>query len=110
MWQNLKTKIVKKKLKTKKLTKLENSKCDKTPKLKMWQNSTQNNDKTKKNSNCEQTKLKFVNTKKLKIWHLKNPKGVKTLELKMWQSSKNLNKKNLNWTRLKNSKCDKLKK
>ena len=55
LWQNSKTQIV---------TKLQNSNCDKTPKLKLSQNSKiQIVTKLEKNSNCDQTKENKIVTK-----------------------------------------------
>ena len=97
----------------------QNSKSDKTQKLKMWQNfkkKTLTFDKTQ-NSKCEnKIKSKCQKNPKLKlIWQnlknsilttkkceqLKNSIGDKTYELKLWQDSKAQN-----MTKIKTSKCE----
>ena len=58
VWQNSKTQIVRKKtIKTQIVTKLQNSNCDKTQKLKLWKKNTKILNVTKfKDSNCDKTK------------------------------------------------------
>ena len=57
LWQNSKTQIVKKKnLKTQIVTKIKNSNCDKTQKLKLWQNSKTQIATKLENLNCDKTK------------------------------------------------------
>ena len=63
--------------------------CDKTEKLKLWQNS-----------NSDQTK-------KLKFWQLKNSKCDKTQQLKLWQNLKVKFLPNPNCEKNLNLKCDK---
>ena len=80
MWQNSKTEIV---------TKLNNSKCDKTQKLKMWQNSKTEIVTKPKNSNCykaKNTQIVTKNTKTLIVTILKKYYFVKTQNIKLWQN------------------------
>ena len=90
--------------------------CDKTHKLKLWQNFKKIkwwlNSKTQivtelKNFNCDKTqKIKFWQYSKTQIvTKLKNTNTDKTQKLKLWQNSKNLIV-----TKLKNSNCDQIKK
>ena len=61
-WQNLKTQIVRgKNLKTQNVTKLKNSNCDTTQKLKLWQNSKTETETKHKNFKCDKIQ-------KLKLW------------------------------------------
>ena len=79
MWQNSKTQIV---------TILKNSYCDKTQKLRLWQNF--------KNSNYDKTH-------KLKLWQSSKTRIVTKLrKLKWWQNSKTQIV-----TKLKKNSCDK---
>ena len=69
---------------TQNVTKLENSKCDKTQTLEMWQNSK--GAKTKKNQDV--TIQSVTKLKKIKMWQLKNSKYDKTQKFKIWQMTK----------------------
>ena len=80
--------------------KLQNSNSDKTPKLKLWQNS----------KSLIVTKPK----KKLNLWRNSNCDKTQTVtKLKLWQNSncdktQNVTKlKNSNWDKTKKTKCDK---
>ena len=77
------------------VTKLKNSNCDKTQKLKLWPNSKTETETKHKNFKCDEIpKTKFVTklTKK-KLWQnstqlvtkLKNSYCDKTWKLKLWQ-------------------------
>ena len=73
--------------KTKIMTKLQNSNCDKTPKLKLWKKKKKSNfDKTQivtklNNSKCDKTQI----VAKLKLWQ--NSNCDKTQKLKLWKNS-----------------------
>ena len=109
--------------KTQKVTKLKNSICDKTQKLKLWQNS-KTQIFTTKNLNysiCDKTQKPelWQNYKKESLTKLK--KKWKTYKVKLWQNSKtsivsnlkNFNQyktqklKTLTCNKSKNSSCDK---
>ena len=81
-------------LRTQMATKLKKSICDKTQILKLWQNSKSQIVTKLKNSNCDKTQ-------KLKLWQLKNSNCDKTQKLKLWPNSKTPNCEKIN------SNCDK---
>ena len=76
------------------------SPCDKTQKLKLWENSKTQIVRKLKNSNCDEsqkleivTKLKNLNCDKTQ--KLKNSNSDNTQELKLWQYQENLKTQNV---------------